>query len=126
MKSKILAILVIISALIFSLTACSAVNEIKAVGDTGKAFMSALQTGDNTASWLLLGPNIQKEVGSESAWAEWTSIRSFPKWSFYNTEVSDNTAQMDGTAELDNYEYAVTLIFEKIDETWLITGINFE
>jgi hypothetical protein len=126
MKIRILAILIIITAMITSLTACSAVNDIKAVGDTGKAFMSALETGDNTTSWSLLAPNIQDEVGGESAWSEWTSIRSFPKWSFYNTEVSGDTAQMDGTAELNNYEYAVTLIFEKIDEGWLITGINFE
>lgn len=126
MKKRILAILIIITSVIFTLTACSAVNDIKTVGDTGKAFMSALETGDNATSWSLLAPNIQDEVGGESAWAEWTSIRNFPKWSFYNTEVSGDTAQMDGTAELDNYEYAVTLIFEKIDEGWLISGINFE
>jgi len=126
MKKRILAILVIVTASILLLTACGAVNEIKAVGDTGKAFMSALETGDNAASWVLLAPGIQDEVGSETAWAEWTSIRNFSKWSFYNTEVSGDTAQMDGTAELDNYEYAVTLIFEKTDEIWLITGINFE
>ncbi len=126
MKKRILAIPIIIVTLVFSLTACGVVNDLKAVGDTGKAFMSALETGDNATSWSLLAPNIQDEVGSESAWAEWTSIRNFPKWSFYNTEVNGNSAQMDGTAELDNYEYAVTLIFEKIDEVWLITGINFE
>jgi hypothetical protein len=126
MKIRILAILIIKTAMITSLTACSAVNDIKAVGDTGKAFMSALETAYNTTSWSLLAPNIQDEVGGESAWSEVDQHPQLPEVVIYNTEVSGDTAQMDGTAELNNYEYAVTLIFEKIDEGWLITGINFE
>jgi hypothetical protein len=126
MKKRLLIFLTPMIVLMFFLSACSAVSDIKLVNDTGKAFMTALQNSDSASSWKMLTPAIQEEVGGEEAWAEWISIRNFPKWSFNNTEVSVSTGRMDGTAELDGEQYIVSLGFEKSDETWLISGINFE
>lgn len=126
MKNRFAVILVVLIALMLSLSACGVAGDLKTVNQTGKAFMGALEKGDNAASWALLTPAVQTEIGGEAAWADWTSIRNFPKWSFNNTEINNNTGQMDGTAELEGYEYTVTLIFEKSGESWLISGINFE
>lgn len=126
MKKRISVILITTIVLALLLSACGAVDDIKSVSQTGKAFMTALETGDSAASWALLTTAVQEEIGGEQAWADWASIRNFPKWSFSNTEVSGSDGRMDGTAELDGLEYTVVLIFEKVNETWLISGINFE
>ncbi len=126
MKNRLSIILVTSLVLMLLLSACGAVDDIKSVNQTGKAFMTALETGDSAASWALLTPAVQEEIGGEQAWAEWSGIRNFPKWSFSNTEVSGSDGRMDGTAELDGLEYSVLLIFEKAGENWLISGINFE
>lgn len=109
--------------LLFSLTACGALGD---VSDAGNAFMSALSTGDNTTSYQMLHPDIQQEVGGESGWAEWTAIRNFEKWKFNSTSVENSTAQLEGTAELDGVTYNVILVFDKVNDAWQITGINFE
>ena len=88
--------------------------------------MSALSTGDNAASYQMLHPDIHAEVGGEAGWADWTSIRNFEKWKFNNTSIENTTAELQGTAELDGDTYNVVLIFDKVDDTWLITGISFE
>ncbi len=125
MKKRLSVVLISTLVLALLLSACSAVDDVKSVNQTGKAFMTALETGDSAASWALLTTAVQEEIGGEQAWAEWSGIRNFPKWSFNNTEVSGSDGRMDGTAELDGLEYTVILIFEKVNETWLISGINF-
>ena len=75
---------------------------------------------------LLLATNVQEEIGSKEAWAEWASIRNFPEWKFTNTQFENNTGQMDGEATLDGVTYKVTLIFDKVDDTWKVSGISFE
>jgi len=123
MKKKLFVGLVVGILLLVSLTACASLGD---VSDMGNAFMSALSTGDNAASYQMLHPDIQQEVGGEAGWAEWAAIRNFEKWSFNSNSVENSTAQLEGTAELDGVTYDVVLIFDKVDDTWLITGISFE
>jgi hypothetical protein len=126
MKKKIGMIVIIAALLVMALSSCSVVKDVSAVSDTGKAFMTALQNGDHDASWNLLADNIKEEIGSKEAWAEWAAIRNFPEWKFTNTQFENNTGQMDGEATLDGVNYTVTLIFDKVDDTWLVSGISFE
>lgn len=123
MKNSGLLGLSVVLVLLFSLTACATLGD---VSDLGNDFMSALSTGNNAASYQMLHPDIQAEVGGEAGWADWTSIRNFEKWSFNSTSVENNTAELQGTAELDGDTYDVILFFDKIDDGWLITGISFE
>lgn len=123
MSKKLITGLAIGIVLLFSLTACGALGDIS---DVGNAFMSALSTGDNAASYQMLHPNIQTEVGGEAGWADWTSIRNFEKWKFNSSSIDNSTGELQGTAELEGVTYDVFLSLDKIDETWLITGISFE
>lgn len=123
MKKSMLMVLAAGLILLFSVTACGQLGD---VSDMGKAFMSALSTGDNATSYQMLHPDIQQEVGGESGWAEWTAIRKFEKWNFNSNSIENNTAQLEGTAELEGVTYDVVLVFDKVNDVWLITGINFE
>jgi hypothetical protein len=126
MKTKTALPLIAVLILAFTLSACSVVSDISAISDTGKAFMTALKDGDHAASWDMLAANVQEEIGSPEAWVEWASIRNFPEWKFTNTEFENRTGQMDGEATLDGETYTVTLIFDKVDDVWKVSGILFE
>lgn len=115
--------LLVVLVLVFSLSACASLGD---VSDLGNQFMSALSTGDNATSYQMLHPDIHTEVGGEAGWAEWTSIRNFEKWKFTSTSIENTTAELQGTAELNGETYDIVLIFDKVDENWLITGISFE
>lgn len=123
MKNRLVIGLAAGLILLFSLTACGQLGD---VSDIGNDFMSALSTGDNAASFQMLHPDIQQEVGGESGWAEWTAIRKFEKWKFTSTSIENDTAQLEGTADLEGVTYDVVLVFDKVNEAWQITGINFE
>lgn len=92
----------------------------------GNKFMSALSTQDNATSYAMLSPDIQAEVGYEAGWADWTSIRDFEKWKFNSTSVENDTATLEGTAQLDGEEYQVTLQFTNFNNEWKLTTIIFE
>lgn len=123
MKKNLVIVLAVGLILLFTLTACGQLGD---VSDMGHAFMSALSTGDNATSYQMLHPDIQQEVGGESGWTEWTAIRNFEKWKFNSTSIENDTAQLEGTAELEGVTYNVVLVFDKVNDAWLITGINFE
>lgn len=126
MKNRLTTILLVSTVLVLLLSACSAVNGLSDVKSTGEAFMTALKNGDHTTSWNMLTTSVQDELGSEPAWEEWASIRAFPEWKFTNTQVENNEAQLDGEATLDGVTYDVTLVFDKTDTGWLVSGINFQ
>ncbi len=123
MKKNLVMVLAVGLILLFSLTACGQLGD---VSDMGNAFMSALSTGDNATSYQMLHPDIQQEVGGESGWTEWTAIRNFEKWKFNSTSIENDSAQLEGTAELEGVTYDVVLVFDKVNDAWQITGINFE
>jgi hypothetical protein len=123
MKNRWLIGLSVVLIMVFSLSACASLGD---VSDLGNKFMSALSTGDNATSYQMLHPDIHAEVGGEAGWADWTSIRNFEKWKFTSTSVENTTAELQGTAELNGETYEVVLIFDKVDDNWLITGISFE
>ena len=123
MKKNLVIVLAVGLILLFTLTACGQLGD---VSDMGNAFMSALSTGDNATSYQMLHPDIQQEVGGESGWTEWTAIRNFEKWKFNSTSIENDSAQLEGTAELEGVTYDVVLVFDTVNDAWLITGINFE
>lgn len=123
MKKRWVLGLMVGLVMLASLTACGTLGSLS---DTGDAFMSALSTGDHAASYQMLHPDIQTEVGGEAGWAEWAAIRNFESWKFDSTSFENSTGELLGTAELDGVSYDVSLYFEEINDAWIITGINFE
>lgn len=125
MKNRIAILMVASIILIMTLSACGAVKDISTVNDLGKGFMTALRDGDSAGSWDMLTTDVQNEVGDTDGWTDFVYPRNFSNWNFSNTQVENNTAQMDGEATLGEETYTVVLIFDKADDEWKISGINF-
>lgn len=125
MKNRLAVLMVVSVVLVMALSACGAVKDVATVNDLGKAFMTALRDGDTSGSWDMLTTGVQEEVGSADAWVEFVTPRNFSDWTFTNTSVENATAQMDGEATLGEETYTVVLVFEKLDEIWQLSGINF-
>ncbi|MBA3075701.1 MAG: hypothetical protein FP831_19065 [Anaerolineae bacterium] len=125
MKNRVAILMVVSIILIMALSACSAVKDVASVNDLGKGFMTALRDGDTSGSWDMLTTAVQDEVGSTEAWTDFVYPRNFSNWNFTNTQVENDTAQMDGEATLGEETYYVVLIFDKVDDSWKISGINF-
>lgn len=126
MRNRITVFIVVSIFALIMLSACSAVNDISTVNAGGNAFMTALRDGDNAASWIMLVPSVQTEIGGESAWATFTASRKFSVWKFTNTNVNNNDAQLDGEATLGAETYIVQLVYAKTNDAWKISGINFK
>jgi len=125
MKNRVAILIVVSIVVIMALSACGAVKDVGTVNDLGKGFMTALRDGDTSGSWDMLTTAVQDEVGGTDAWAEFVTPRNFSDWNFTSTNVQDNSAEMDGEATLGAETYTVVLIFDKTDDTWKISGINF-
>ncbi len=125
MKNRVAILMVVSVVLVMALSACGVVNDIGAVNDLGKGFMTALRDGDSSGSWDMLTTAVQEEVGGTDAWVDFVTPRNFSNWNFTNTQVENNSAQMDGEATLGEETYIVLLVFDKVDDAWKISGINF-
>ena len=125
MKNRVAVILVCSIVLVMTLSACGAVKDLSAVKDAGEAFMTALREGDVVTSWNMLTTEVQAEVGDIASWQNFVIPRNFSEWKFSNTQVENNVAQLDGEATLGADNYAVVLVFEKVNDYWLLSGINF-
>jgi len=125
MKNRAAILIVVSVVVIMALSACGAVKDVGTVNDLGKAFMTALRDGDTSSSWDMLTTAVQDEVGGTEAWAEFVTPRNFSDWTFTSTNVQDNSAEMDGEATLGAETYTVVLIFDKADDAWKLSGINF-
>jgi hypothetical protein len=87
--------------------------------------MAALRDGDHEASWNLLDPAVQQEIGTYNDWIDFASIRNFSGTKFSSTNVSGSEATMEGEATLGSDTYLVNLVLTKSGDTWKIAGINF-
>lgn len=125
MKNRVAILMMVSVVLIMALSACGAVKDVGTVNDLGKGFMTALRDGDAAGSWEMITTDVQEEVGGADAWAEFVYPRNFSNWDFSNTQVENDLAQMDGEATLGEETYTVVLIFDKVDDSWKISGINF-
>jgi catabolite regulation protein CreA len=125
MKNKIAILMVISIVLMMTLSACGAVKDVSTVDKLGKDFMTALKDGDATTSWAMLNQEVQTEIGGTAAWADYVKNASFSDWTFSNTQIKDSTGQIDGEATLGTDKYTLRLVFDKVSDAWLISGINF-
>ena len=125
MKNRVAAILVCSIVMVMTLSACGAVKDLSAVNDAGEAFMTAMRDGDVVTSWNMLTTEVQTEVGDIASWQNFVIPRNFSEWKFSNTQVENNVAQLDGEATLGADSYSIVLVFQKVDDYWLLSGINF-
>jgi hypothetical protein len=128
MKNRIALLLVVSVILVMALSACGAVKDVATVNDLGKSFMTAMRDGDAAGSWDMLTEDIHTEIGDLATWEEYVAPRNYSDWSFSNTEVQSDVAQMDGEATLGEDTYTVLLGFTKENDAWLIStiGINIK
>ncbi len=126
MKKRFSAVLIVGVVLMLTLSACGAVSDISSVGDTGKAFMAAMESQDSTASWDLMIPELQTDIGTFEAWDEYVQSVVFTESKFNSTSIENETGYMEGTAIVDTDTYAISLVFDKVDTAWMLSGLNFE
>ena len=125
MKKRFSLVLILLVLSLFILPACGLTKDLKGAGDVGKEFMTALKNSDYEASWKLVTPDIQTEIGGYSSWVDWATIRNFSDFSFSSTNVENDQATLDGEASLGGDTYTVQLIMDKSGDSWLVSGINF-
>lgn len=124
MKNRIAILMVAAVVLVMALSACGAVKGLSAVNDKAEAFMATLRDGDATTSWNMLTTAVKDEVGSEEGWVEFITPRNFSEWKFTNTQIENDVAQVDGTATLGEDTYDIVLVFDLVDDVWMVSGIN--
>jgi len=125
MKKRYTLIFILLALALFILPACALTNDLKGAGDVGKEFMNALKNSDYEASWNLVTPDIQTEIGGYSNWVDFATIRNFSDFSFNSTNVENDQATLDGEATLTGDTYTVQLILTKSGDSWLVAGIDF-
>lgn len=108
------------------LTACSAIAELGPMTDAGDAFMKAMKSGDNTASFAMLGAPLQKEIGGMEAWAKFTEPRVPKEWSFSNKSITNSEGKIEGSADFMNGQHLdLILTMAKEGAAWKVIGIHF-
>lgn len=118
---KFALILVFAVLLTVMFTGCQTLGS---ASDTGNNFMSALKSQDYSASYAMLAPELQTELGGQDGWKSFAEPRNFSEWKFTNTQVSNDSGQMDGEATLGDEVYNITLILQKSGDDWKVAGID--
>jgi hypothetical protein len=126
MKKRFLAALIVGLVLMLSLSACGAVSDMTTVGDAGKAFMAAMEKQDATAAWNMMVPELQTDIGTFESWNEYVNTFQFTESKFNSTSIENGTGYLEGTAKVDADTYNISLVLDKVDEVWMLSGINFE
>ena len=125
MKNRVAIWIVALLVVGMSLSACGIANELKAVNAASETMMTAFRDGDALASWNLLTPEVQAEVGDIANWQSFIEPRNFSEWKFTNTQFENDVAQVDGEAILGEETYSVVLVLQKVEDYWKFSGINF-
>jgi len=123
MKKKLAWISVFLIGSLF-LGSCSFAKDISTVQKAGNDFMSALRDQQTQVSWGMLTASLQTEIGSYPDWQNFASPRAFDSWSFSNTQVQNDQAQLDGECAVGSDTYTITLVFDRVGTEWKVSGVN--
>ena len=121
-----IAVFTIALAMVFSMSACSAIAELGPMAEAGNAFMKTMKAGDSTASFAKLAAPLQKEIGGEEGWGKFAEPRVPKEWSFSNKAISNGEGTLEGSADFANGQHLdvrLTLVKESAD--WKVAGIHF-
>jgi hypothetical protein len=106
------------------LGACSLAKDLGAVQKAGNDFMTGLRDKQYQITWGMLTTSLQTELGTYNDWQNFASPRAFDTWSFSNTQVQNDEAQMDGDCALGADAYTLRIVFARVGTDWKISGIN--
>ena len=123
-----LVLVLLVATVVFGLGvgACSAVSDLGAMTDTGEAFMKAMKAGDRAASFNLLHPDLQKQMGGTNGWAATVTKLQPTEWSFSYKRVEGSQGTMEGTATaLGGKPCTMKLTMVKVGSDWKVLGFNF-
>ncbi len=120
-KFMIVSVLVVFAAM--ALTGCQTLGSI---GETGDQFMTALKNQDYAASYALLTPDLQTELGGLDGWQSFAEPRNFDEWKFTNNQFENDQGQLDGEATLGNEIYYLQLVLQNIGDEWRVAGIDIQ
>jgi hypothetical protein len=123
MNKKVLIFSVAALVLSIILAGCQTLGNI---GDTGNDFMTSLKNQDYVASYALLTPDLQAELGEVDGWQSFAEPRNFSEWTFTNNKFENDSGQLDGEATLGNEVYTISLVMQKIKEEWKVAGIDIK
>ena len=108
------------------LGACGLAKDIGVVQKAGNDFMTGLKDSQFQTTWGMLAPALQTEIGGYDAWVTFATPRTFDSWSFSNTQVQNDQAQLDGECAIGTDAYTLTLVFDRVVSDWKVSGINIK
>jgi hypothetical protein len=119
--------LMIMSTLvIFVAIALAGCQKLGNISDTGNQFMTALKNQDYAASYALLTPDLQSELGGQDGWKTFAEPRNFEEWKVTNTQFENDQGQVDGEATLGNEIYNFNLVMQNVSDSWKVSGIDIQ
>jgi hypothetical protein len=123
MNKKIASFTLIVLVVSIFLAGCQTLGNI---GDSGNQFMTALKNQDYSASYALLTPELQQELGGTDGWKTFAEPRNFSEWKFTNNQFENNNGQLDGEATLGNEIYNISLVMQQSGDQWKVAGIDIK
>jgi hypothetical protein len=125
-KRCALAITLVMAASLV-LSACGPLAELGPMGDAGEAFMTALKNGDWAASYNMLSPSLQQQLGTADEWAAaWGQAEKPVSWTFNSKSVENNTGKLEGTTNWDTGQQTKCILtLVKEGDNWKIIGYDF-
>jgi hypothetical protein len=121
MTKKILTVSFLVVFIAVALAGCKSLGDIS---DSGNQFMTALKNQDYTASYAMLTPALQNELGSADGWKAFAEPRNFEDWKFSSNQVENDQGQLDGEATLGTEIYNISLVLQNVDSQWKVAGID--
>lgn len=102
----------------------------EAMAATAEEFLAAFGQGDAEASFGLLSPAAQEQIGGLEAWkghiAEGAEYETLPSdWNFTSQNASDTAGQIQGTV-VTKGEKQLGITLEKTDAGWVVAGFSFK
>lgn len=123
MTKKLMVVSTMVLIVAIALTGCQKLGDI---GDTGNQFMTALKNQDFAASYALLTPDLQSELGGLDGWQAFAEPRNFEEWKFTNTQFENDQGQVDGEATLGDEIYNFSLVMQNVSDSWKVAGIDIQ
>jgi hypothetical protein len=91
----------------------------------GDDFMQAIQENRLDDAYAMLANDALEDVDMETFSATFEESE-LTAWSFNSRNVNNDQGDLSGTAQFGENTYDVSLVLQKIDDTWKIIGYNFE
>jgi hypothetical protein len=122
---KILGALLLLCIVFFAATFGLVMFLTQDMAKAGDDFMQAIQENRLDDAYAMLANDALEDVDMETFSATFEESE-LTAWSFNSRNVNNDRGDLSGTAQFGENTYDVSLVLQKIDDTWKIIGYNFE